>query len=126
MSYTPTVWADNDDITVQKLNKMEQGLKEQKSEVFIINITPGIIDGNSSLSTDKTYSEIKEAFLAGKTLMIKLYYGESYELSRVLSLYEFSNEYNITYYSTYYERSYQLRSSSNNTILTWINEVIVS
>lgn len=125
MSYTPTTWADNDVITVQKLNKMEQGLAGQKSEVFIINITPGIIDGDSSLSTDKTYSEIKDAFLAGKTLMIKIYYGEGYEIAPVLSLYESSNEYNIIYYDIYNERSYQLRSSSNNTILTWINETVV-
>lgn len=128
MSYTPTVWADNDDITVQKLNKMEQGLKEQVEEIFIVNITEEWNEGASGYYTDKTYAEIKEAFLAGKTLMVKCedLYGYGYYIAPILTLIEKVDEYSIVFIDSLSRNEITVSSSSNNTILSYIEEVIIT
>ena len=114
MSYTPTTWADNDVITVQKLNKMEQGLAEQKSEVFVINVSYSYNYENDSTTylADKTYAEIKAALLAGKNLIIK----QNDSIVPLSVLDESSEEYSIEYF--YHDFSHVLSATSSDQLLS--------
>lgn len=62
MAYTPTNWVTGDTVTATKLNKMEQGIANAGGVTpYIVNVT-----GNSaSITADKTYNEVKTAFLTG-------------------------------------------------------------
>lgn len=69
MSYEPTNWVNGDLITAEKLNKLENGIKNisNNSCAYIINPEdPDIAD----LMLTKTYNEIKNATLAGITIPI--------------------------------------------------------
>lgn len=59
MSYTPTEWQNGDTVTAEKLNKLEQGVADAGgggSGILIVHDTEGTLD--------KTYAEIKAAFVA--------------------------------------------------------------
>ncbi len=69
MAYTPTTWHGGDVLSAEAMNKIEQGISnaENTSGVFII-IAEG--DGNN-YTLNKTYAEIKEAYISGKQCLIK-------------------------------------------------------
>lgn len=62
MSYTPTTWTTGDTITASAMNKIENGIANAGGVTpYIVNVT-----GNStSITADKTYNEVKTAFLTG-------------------------------------------------------------
>lgn len=66
MSYTPTVWANGDIITAEKLNKLENGLRSGGVFWITFNITEDVI-----YTLDKTYAEIEEAILNGMFPVIR-------------------------------------------------------
>lgn len=70
MAYDPTVWKSGDTITSAKLNKLENGLAEASGGgtgggVLKVNV-------NEQGQMDKTYAEIKAAFLEGIVFNINL------------------------------------------------------
>ena len=68
MAYTPTEWKNGDVITAEKLNKIENGIKDIPNDDFYITITYV----NSEVTMDKTFEEITEAYTQGKRLLVKL------------------------------------------------------
>ncbi len=70
MAYTPTTWSAGDTITSAKLNKIEQGIVSAgEGGIYLVNIIYNENEGR--WETDKTYNEIKTAFVAGKTVIFK-------------------------------------------------------
>ena len=69
MSYTPTNWQTGDTVTAEKLNKMEDGI-ENANDVFVVTFTPTAQDFSGVM--DKTSSEIKAAYRAGKRIVAKV------------------------------------------------------
>lgn len=65
MAYTPTTWHGGDVLSAEAMNKIEQGISdaENASNVFIIE--------SSNNTLNKTYAEIKEAYISGKQCLIK-------------------------------------------------------
>ena len=65
MSYTPTVWANGDTITAQKLNKMENGIADAGggggTGAVIVNDVEGTLDA--------TWQEIWDAAEAGPVII---------------------------------------------------------
>ena len=57
MSYTPTEWKTGDIVSSQRLNKLEEGVKDAY-EVMVINDTKDTLD--------KTWQEIYDAMAQGK------------------------------------------------------------
>lgn len=62
MSYTPTEWKTGDIVSSQRLNKLEEGVKDAY-EVMVINDTDGTLD--------KTWQEIHDAMAANTFCVIK-------------------------------------------------------
>ena len=67
MAYTPTEWKNGDVITAEKLNKIENGIKDIPNDDFYITITY-----INEVTMDKTFEEITEAYTQGKRLLVKL------------------------------------------------------
>lgn len=67
MSYTPTEWSNGDVITAEKLNKLENGVGD--SNIFIVNISVYGSGGSYTVTADKTYTELKAAYDAGKIIV---------------------------------------------------------
>ena len=67
MSYTPTNWQTGDIVSSQRLNKLEEGVKDAY-EVMVIN------DTNATL--DKTWQEIYDAMAQGKLCVIRKDFGD--------------------------------------------------
>ena len=71
MSYTPKIWTNNDPITINDLNNLEENIKNNAlSESLIVN------DINGTL--DKNYTEIKNAILSGQHVFIKTNLDDNY------------------------------------------------
>lgn len=70
MSYEPTVWQAGDVVTSAKLNKIENGIAD--SSVFLVNYVYDDFDPEVTPHLDKTYTEIKNAFLSGKKVIALL------------------------------------------------------
>lgn len=68
MSYTPTEWKTGDIVSSQRLNKLEEGVRDAY-EVMFIN------DTNNTL--DKTWQEIHDAMAQGKVCVFKKDLSES-------------------------------------------------
>ena len=77
MAYEKHTWETGETITAEKLNNLEDGIQEvaEHKEIFIVNVD---IDMNATpaatpylTTADKTFTEIKEAYEAGK--IIKIY-----------------------------------------------------
>ena len=66
MSYTPTEWNTGDIVSSQRLNKLEEGVKDAY-EVMVIN------DNDETL--DKTWQEIYDAMAQGKLCVIRTDFG---------------------------------------------------
>ncbi|MEE1348442.1 MAG: hypothetical protein U0K36_11285 [Bacteroidales bacterium] len=62
MSYTPTEWKTGDIVSSQRLNKLEEGVKDAY-EVMVIN--------NNDNTLDKTWQEIFDAIGAGKLCVVR-------------------------------------------------------
>lgn len=73
MAYTPTTWSAGDTITSAKLNKIEQGIVNagESAGVFMVDILHEEVSSGTRYYTSKTYNEIKEAFLSGKTVIVR-------------------------------------------------------
>lgn len=69
MSYEPTNWKTGDVVTSAKLNKLENGVAQSGGDIdwFVINILPG-----ETLTIDKTWQEIKDAYASGKIIVLNL------------------------------------------------------
>ena len=65
MAYEKQTWATGDIITANKLNHMEDGIAEDS--VFVVTFT----NDGESITADKTITEVREAYLAGKTIIGK-------------------------------------------------------
>lgn len=79
MSYTPTVWQTGDIVSSQKLNKLEEGVKNAY-EVMVINGTVTIDDRTQTVFTatmETTAEEIYNAAEAGKLLAFAYTAGTS-------------------------------------------------
>lgn len=111
MSYIPTTWANNDAITIEKMNKIEQGIASQSNEVFIIHITK-FNDGNSVIA-DATFAQVEDAFFAGKAILIM-------DEQSVYPMEKIDNQDNtIAYYNTYNSSLLYLSSSTPNILLQY-------
>lgn len=62
MSYTPTNWQTGDIVSSQKLNKLEDGVRDAY-EVMVINNTNDVLD--------KTWQEIYDAANRGRVCLIR-------------------------------------------------------
>lgn len=69
MSYTPTQWQTGDTITANKLNNIENGIKNI-SEPFIVTLTPTAEDFSGVM--DKTVAEIQAAYDSGKKIIFHM------------------------------------------------------
>ena len=68
MSYVKTTWSSSDVVTVENLNKIEQGIYNAASgsgDVIFLTVP------RTTYQLNMTMGEIGEAFLAGKTIWIK-------------------------------------------------------
>lgn len=80
MSYTPTTWQTGDTITAEKLNNMEDGIKNA-NEPFIVTLTPTAEDFSGTM--DKTPQEIYNAYKANRQIRAKIlgvYHTENTDL----------------------------------------------
>lgn len=82
MTYEKQTWNTGDTITAEKLNHMEEGI-DDNSTVLTVNSTTD--DGGKIL--DKTYNEIKAAYLNGVPVIIVD--SENYTYDLVYGVYEY-------------------------------------
>ena len=70
MAYEPKTWERGEVISADALNHIEQGVAEASegggTEPLIVNVTEN--DGNYYM--DKTFGEIRVAFLSGRTVLV--------------------------------------------------------
>ena len=120
MSYEPTNWANGDLITAEKLNKLENGVKNisDTSCAYIINPEdPTIAD----LMLTKTYNEIKNATLAGITIPIITDFNNdpgTYEFYNIARISESEEGYYV-YVVSSGGGSFEFRSSDPDDPLKW-------
>lgn len=72
MAYTPTTWANGDSVNAVKLNKLEQGVKDQSGLVVTV-----YRPATDVLILDKTWQEIFDAFSSGCTVILAYSSAES-------------------------------------------------
>lgn len=63
MSYTPTEWETGDIVSSQRLNKLEEGVKDAYEMLNVGNVTIDL--GSITGTLDKTWQEIFDAVSAG-------------------------------------------------------------
>ena len=66
MSYTPTEWKAGDTVTSAKLNKIEQGISNNSSNVLMVEMEEISFGYQSILDA----TEIAAAFIAGKNVIV--------------------------------------------------------
>ena len=81
MSYTKQTWVTGDTITAEKLNHIEDGVADSGS-VFNINVT----EEGTTWTMNKTWNEIKNAFLSGKMLVVSLPNGIDEKYTTVVEI----------------------------------------
>ena len=87
MSYTPTEWKTGDIVSSQRLNKLEEGVKDAYG-VMVIN--------NNDNTLDKTWQEIYDAIGAGKLCVVRTTLGETIRsVGIVSSASSLGNEYTV-------------------------------
>ena len=85
MSYTPTEWKTGDIVSSQRLNKLEEGVRDAY-EVMVIN--------NNDSTLDKTWQEIYDAIGAGKLCVVLQTFEETIRsIGIVVSVSSSGNEY---------------------------------
>ena len=82
MSYTPTVWVTGDVITDEKLNHLENGIKDNSG--FLVTITA--VDGDAVLRMDKTYAEIKAVFTSNRPVFSVIEPSEGFNANPVYGM----------------------------------------
>ena len=88
MSYTPTVWNTGDIVSSQRLNKLEEGVKDAY-EVMVINGTVTFDDRTQAVFTatmEKTAEEIYNAAEAGMLLVFAYTIGTSKNMAIIDSV----------------------------------------
>ena len=71
MSYEPTVWKSGDVVTSAKLNKLENGVAGGGgTENIIVHLTQTDDGSHITETMDKTWKDIRDAFVAGKDIYI--------------------------------------------------------
>lgn len=85
--YTAREWSNGDIVTAVNLNQIENGIEEAGGSGGIFICTASV-DENDNVVLDKTFGEIKEAFLSG--LNIWLYSSED-DAYNLLTLINFGN-----------------------------------
>lgn len=73
MSYTKQTWINGETITDTKLNHMEDGIADAGGG-GVMNVTT--TDNGTAYVMNKTYNEIKTAFLSGTTIIVTLTQGD--------------------------------------------------
>ena len=73
MAYEPTNWKAGDVVTSAKLNKIEQGIVDGGSDMFIVTLTGAYDESTQSTaySADKTFAEIDAAYSSGEPVYLK-------------------------------------------------------
>ncbi len=69
MAYEPQTWETGHRITAEKMNHIEQGIAGAgggSTEPLIVNVT----ENDDSYYMDKTFGEIRRAFLSGQTILV--------------------------------------------------------
>lgn len=96
MSYTPHTWVDNETITAEKLNNIEDGVQEAAQSGgggMLVHISDGTLD--------KTFSEIWDALYAGTPVYLTYNYGAitDYEsiswTCPITTAYKYNDAYNV-------------------------------
>ena len=67
MAYEKHTWETGETITAEKLNNLEDGIGD--SSIFIVNISAHGSGGSYTVTADKTYTELKAAYDAGKIIV---------------------------------------------------------
>lgn len=81
MAYEKQTWTTGEVITADKLNHMEDGISGSGGSNALI-----CEYDNDAGHTDKTFGEIKTAFLSGETVLLKTGdYGETYYMHALTS-----------------------------------------
>ena len=68
MSYTNTTWQNGDIITAQKLNNIQNGIKTNENDFFIVQTTYDY--DNDSTGFNKTFEEMLNAHNLGKKILL--------------------------------------------------------
>lgn len=72
MAYEPTNWKTGDVVTSAKLNKMERGIADGGSDMFVVTLTSVYGDSTeTTYSADKTFAEIDAAHRARKAVLLR-------------------------------------------------------
>lgn len=101
MAYIPTEWQNGDVITAEKLNKLEEGVSGNNSDLFML-VNAETIDNNTLTTIDKTFDEITNFIIKGGIVMMRLVnknpnapYWAAYYLSLKYSPLDFSPQFGV-------------------------------
>lgn len=71
MSYEKTTWQNGDTITAEKLNKIENGIKDSAASVVVTHITIDVtVQGNQSVVGDMDYINLAASIESGKMVFL--------------------------------------------------------
>ena len=78
MAYVKQTWATGDTITAEKLNHMEDGIAAGGGGIYFVKV----VTANGTTGTsDKSSTEIEEAFRSGQMPYLDIYLGEQFYAS---------------------------------------------
>lgn len=87
MAYEKQTWNTGDIITKEKLNHMEDGIKNAGSEVFIVNLNM------ETQSLDKTWNEINTAIVNKQPPYMTVNYGSGKMMFPITGCYDSNGKY---------------------------------
>lgn len=98
MSYTKQTWVDGDLITAEKLNHIEDGVKQASDHPLMVKALSST-DGVENPT--HTYEEMLEAYNSGRYIVLKLLmmpeeYGKQAEFLPLASYYDGSNVFTFS------------------------------
>ena len=73
MAYTPTEWKSGDVITAEKLNNIEDGVQEALENSESGGERFEVVYDAINSTINHTFTEIQDAYLAGKTITARIY-----------------------------------------------------
>lgn len=124
MTYTPTEWKNGDVITAEKLNKIEEGVSGNNSDLFML-VNAETIYNDILTTIDKTFDEITNFIIKGGTVMMRLVnknpnapYWAAYYLSLKYSPLDFSPQFGVGRISF---ENIQYETSASNVTLNMMN-----